>query len=212
MPGFVSPLKPPAPDPGQRPRTKPKSARRSLRKALIPMAIGTVIAIGLGSAPLVIAAAVVWLFWIMRYMLLTQVLDPDGSSTPYVNQHSDIQAMVARGEYAKASEAYQTAIATDPGDVVACEHLGQLALNELKNYDLALLGYREAERRATEPRRKLGYALQLVGICRERLNDPGKTMVELRRVLACYPDAPNAATLRAELDEIKARWFRESRG
>ena len=210
MPRPISPLTPLAPDPGQRPGKTPASARKALRRPLIPMALMTLVAIGLGSAPLVIAAVVVWLFWAIRYILLTQVLDPSGSSTPYVNQHSNIAAMVARGEYAKAAEAYRTAIAEDPGDVVACGHLAQLALRELKDYDLALFALREAERRVTEPRRQLGYALQIIGTCRDHLQDPGRTMVELRRVLARYPDAPNAASLRAELDELRTQRFHES--
>ena len=32
-------------------------------------------------------------------------------------------------------------------------------------------------------------------------------MVELRRILARYPDAPNAASLRTEIAELKATLF-----
>lgn len=195
------------PDPGTSPPRRPVSARKSLRRLLIPMAIMMVVAIGLGSAPLILVGAIVWLFWIMRYMLLTQVLDPDGSSTPYVNQHSDIAAMVARGEYARAVEAYRAAIAADPADVVACEQLAVLALREMKDWELALFAYREAERRVTEPRRQLGYAIQVAGIYRDHIGDTGRTMVELRRILARYPDAPNASSLRGELEELRARHF-----
>jgi tetratricopeptide (TPR) repeat protein len=208
MPRPIAPLTRLAPDAGQRPAKTPASARKALRRPLIPMALMTLVAIGLGSVPLMMAGAVVWIFWVVRYVLLTQVLDPSGNSTPYVNQHSNIAAMVARGAYAEAADAYRTAIAADPGDVVACEHLAQLALRELKDYDLALFALREAERRAPEPRRQLGYALQIAGMCRERLGDPGRTMVELRRILARYPDAPNAASLRAELEELRSERFR----
>ena len=208
MPRPISPLTPLVPDPSQRPRSAPASARKSLRRPLIPMALMTLVAIGLGSVPLMIAGAVVWIFWAVRYILLTQVLDPSGSTTPYINQHSNIAAMIARGEHAKAAEAYRQAIAADPADVVACDHLAQLALRDLKDYDLALFALREAERRVPEPRRQLGYALQIAGTCREHLGDPGRTMVELRRILARYPDAPNAASLRAELDELRSEQFR----
>jgi tetratricopeptide (TPR) repeat protein len=210
MPHHISPLTPLAPDPGQRPGRTPVSARKALRRALIPMVLASLVAIGLGSLPLMLAGAVVWIFWVARWLLLTQVLDPSGESTPYVNQHSNVATMVARGEYAKAAEAYRAAIAADPGDVVACEHLAQLALRDLHDYDLALFALREAERRAAEPRRRLGYALQIVGTCRDHLKEPGQMMVELRRILASYPDAPNAASLRAELDQLKAERFHES--
>jgi tetratricopeptide (TPR) repeat protein len=132
---------------------------------------------------------------------------PSGEATPSVSQHSNIQAMVARGDYARAAEAYRAAIAADPADLVACELLGRLALAELKDYETALYAFREAERRATEPRRQLGYALLVAGIYRDNLRDPGRAAVELRRVLARHPDAPNAAALRAELDLLKTRHF-----
>ncbi len=203
-----SPLTPVRPDPDAAPRRKPpRTARQSLRRALIPMALVTIVAIVLGSAPLVIAAAIVWAFWAMRYILLTQVLDPSGAQTPSVNQHSGIAAMVARGHYQEAAEAYRAAIAADPEDVVACEQLGLLAVRELKDYELAVQAYREAEKRVPTPRRKLGYAMQVAGVYRENMKDAGKTMVELRRLLAQYPDAPNAAAIRSELDALKASLF-----
>lgn len=132
---------------------------------------------------------------------------PSGSATPSVNQHSEIQAMVARGRLAEAAAAYQAAIAADPHDVVACEGLGQLALRELKDPALALVAARAGERAAADPRRRAGFALLAANILRDDCKDYGRTMVELRRILAQYPDVPNAARLRAELDELKAKHF-----
>lgn len=132
---------------------------------------------------------------------------PSGSSTPSVNQHSNIAAMVARGRYREAADAYRTAIAADPGDVAACEQLAQLAIGDLKDYELALFAAREGEKRAAEPRRRAGFALLAAGICRDNLKDRGRAVVELRRILACYPDVPNAARLRTELEELKAMHF-----
>jgi tetratricopeptide (TPR) repeat protein len=135
---------------------------------------------------------------------------PSGQATPSVNQHSNIQALVARGEYAKAAEAYRAAIAADPADVVACELLGRLALSELKDSETALYAFREAERRSSEPRRRLGYALLVAGVYRDNLRDPGRAAVELSRLLARYPDAPNAGALRAELERLKTLHFEGS--
>ena len=137
-----------------------------------------------------------------------RILVPSGSSTPSVNQHSNIEALVARGEFAKAAEAYRAVIASDPGDVVACEQLAQLALGDLKDYDLALFAVREGEKRTTNPRRQAGFALLAANICRDNLKDYGKAIVELRRILARYPDIPNAARLRAEIEELKVLHFK----
>ncbi len=199
----INPLRPVRPDPEYQTPRRPPSARKTLHRALIPMTIGMAAAVYLGSAPLVIAGVVVWLFWIARYVLLTQVLDPHGDSTPSVNQHSDIAAMAMLGDFAKAAEAYKAVIRADPADLVACDHLARLALRDMKDYELALFAYREAERRVSDPRRKVGYALHVVGIYRDQIKDADRTIVELRRLLARYPDAPNAAALRAELEQLQ---------
>lgn len=152
------------------------------------------------------------------YVLYTRVIDPagdavgrilvpSGGSTPPVNQHSNIQAMEARGELRKAAEAYRAVIETEPEDIVACEKLGQLAFRELKDFGLAIWAYREADRRVNEPKRQLGYALIVAGIYRDNVQDTGKAIVEIRKVLERFPNAANAAHLRAELDELKARHF-----
>ncbi len=130
-----------------------------------------------------------------------------GASTPYVPQHSTIQALVARGAYREAADAYREVIAAHPEDLVACEQLTQLALRELKDYDLALVAAREAERRAPDPRQRAGFALLIANVYRDNLKDYGRTAVELRRVLARYPDVPNADRLRAEIEELKAMHF-----
>jgi tetratricopeptide (TPR) repeat protein len=132
---------------------------------------------------------------------------PSGSATPSVNQHSDIEALVARGRLAEAADAYRAVIATDPRDLVACERLGQLALRELKDPELALFAAREGEKRAADPRRQAGFALLAANICRDDLKDYGRAAVELRRILARYPDIPNADRLRAEIEELKAMHF-----
>jgi tetratricopeptide (TPR) repeat protein len=132
---------------------------------------------------------------------------PSGKSTPPAKGLSHIEAMAVRGDLARAVEAYKAEIATDPADVTSCERLGTLAMRQLADYDLAVWAYREAERRAESPARKFGFALIVVGICRDQLKDRGKTVVELRRLVQLYPDAPRIEALKAELDELKAGLF-----
>ncbi len=132
---------------------------------------------------------------------------PSGGSTPSVAQHSNIEALEMKGEYAKAAEAYRAAIAADPHEIVACEKLGQLALRQLKDTDTAVWAYHQAEQRATEPRRRIGYAMLALSILRDTAHDTGRTVVELRKLLERYPDVPNADALRAELEQLKATLF-----
>ncbi len=204
----VSPLASIPPDPAHRRKGEVYVATRTgLRRLRIPLALASLLAIALGSVPLMILGAVVWTFWALYYILVTRILLPTGEDTPSVNQHSSIEAMEVRGRYDEAAEAYRAVIAAEPADIVACEKLGQLALRQLKQYDVAVSAYREAEKRSTQPRRQLGYAVLIAGIYRDSLKDHGKAVVELRRILERYPDAPNADRLRAELDELKAAHF-----
>ena len=135
---------------------------------------------------------------------------PSGGTTPSVAQHSVIEALEVRGEYAKAAQAYRAVIAADPQDVVACEKLGQLALRELKEFDTAVWAYHQAEARSLDERRRQGYALIALGICRDNLRDAGRTVVELRKLLERYPTIQSAAALRAELDQLRAGLFAPS--
>lgn len=169
--------------------------------------------LGGGWIPLMIAAVFVPALLFLALLHATalergsQIFIAKGKSTPYVPQHSEIQALVARGRYTEAAEAYKAAIAADPADLVACEQLTQLALRELKDYELALFALRTAEQSAGDDRRRTGYALLVANIYRDNLKDYGRTMVELRRILARYPGVPNADALRSEIDELKAMLF-----
>ena len=136
-----------------------------------------------------------------------QLLLPSGSSTPPAKGLSHIEAMVARGDLAKAALAYRAEILADPADLGSCERLATLAQRDLKDYDLAAWAYRQAEQRAESPGRKFGFGLLVAGIYRDNLKDHGRTVVELRRLVEQYPDAPRLDSLRAEIDELKAGLF-----
>jgi len=180
---------------------------------LIILAAAVMALLGGGFVPLAIAAVFVPALLFVALLHATaldrgsRLMIAKGTSTPYVPQHSNIQALVAKGAYREAAEAYRQVIAAQPQDVVACEQLAQLALRELKDWDLALFALRQAEQRILEPRRRAGYALLAANVYRDNLKDYGKTMVELRRILARYPEVPNAAALRAEIEDLKTRHF-----
>jgi tetratricopeptide (TPR) repeat protein len=184
------------------------------------MACGLIVAAGVvmallggGFVPLAIAAVFVPALLFLALLHATalergsRLVVARGKSTPYIPQHSNIQALVAKGQYAQAAEAYRQAIAAHPEDVVACEQLAQLALQELKDPEQALFALRAAEQRSPEPRRRAGFALLAANVYRDSLKDYGRTIVALRRVLSRYPDIPNAAALRAEIEELKVMHF-----
>lgn len=185
-------------------RKKPKAEARTVYHRLLwPMAGATLIGIAVHSLPLLVLCAAGWTGWFVYYVLLTRVIDPHGDETPYVNQHSEIQSLVMRGEYARAARAYQDVIAADPADVLACEQLVQLARTELKDPQLALWASREAERRHTHQGRKLAFGMIAFELYHRDIGDPRRAAAELQRLLRSYPDAPNAAALRRELEYLK---------
>lgn len=176
----------------------------------------------LGGIFLVAAGAALAVYAVVVLMRVTLVnsagsaagklLMPSGSSTPPPKALSHIETMVARGDYARAADAYQVEIDTDPADVTSCDRLGQLALRELKDPPRALRAFREGERRAETPARKFGFGLQVAGIYRDHLREKGKAVVELRRLCALYPGMPRIEALRAEIDELKEGMFDEPGG
>jgi len=165
------------------------------------------LALYLGSVPLLVLGGAVAAMWLFHYIFMTRVLMPTGDSTPGDKPLSHIEAMAARGDYRGAAEAYRGEIAADPADYWSCERLALLARAHLADPEAAVGAFREAERRVPEPRRKAGYALMAAGVLRDDLGDTGRAITELRRVLATYPGLPNAAALRAELEELRARHF-----
>ncbi len=181
--------------------------------ALIVVAGVVMALLGGGIVPLGLAAVFAPMFVLVGVLHGTalergsQLFVAKGKSTPYVPQHSHIQAMVAKGAYGEAAQAYREVITAHPEDLVACEQLTQLALHELKDYELALFAGHEAEKRAPDDRRRAGFALLGANISRDNLKDYGKSAVELRRLLARYPDIPNADALRGEIEELKAMHF-----
>ena len=168
---------------------------------------GLTLAFYLASAALFVLGGVVLLFWGFHFIFMTRVLMPTGESTPGDKPLSHIEAMVARGDYARAAEAYRAEIAADPEDFLSCERLAMLARSHLKAPEEAVSAFREAERRITVPRRKCGYALLALGVLRDDVKDAGRAMVEIRRILATYAEVPNAAALRAELEQLRASHF-----
>lgn len=200
-----------------------KNIVRSVLWVLVPVtALGFflwVLGSGLVLGVCLLAWAVFGIYLLLNRVLIQpmgaavgRVLLPSGSSTPADKPLSHIEAMEARGELAKAAEAYRAEIASDPADVTSCERLALLALRRLNDFDAALWAYREAERRADSQARKFGFGLLAAGVCRDQLKDPRRAVVELRRLVQQYPTAPRVGALRKEIEELKAGMFEERDG
>jgi len=194
--------------PGQpKDRRERVSARDQAWLLALVIFLGFGLALYLSSVPLMILGGTVALMWLFHYIFMTRVLMPTGETTPGDKPLSHIEAMVARGDYAGAAAAYDAEIRTDPADYWSCERLALLARGQLHDPETAVRAFRQAEQRVPGTRRRAGYALLGLGVLRDDLRDQGRAIVELRRILAAYPDVPNAAALRIELQELRARHF-----
>jgi hypothetical protein len=168
------------------------------------------------------AVLLVGAFWAL-YGLLTGllggVLEPviDGSARLFSSVglqragggFSGEETMVAQGRYTDAAEAYQRR-ARDPGATVeatlrrAALLAGPLALPLVAATELA-----EVRTTGTPlpPEDDVRLGLALVDLYDYRLQDPGRAMAELRRLIDLHPQSRHTRRMRAVLQDLKVAHF-----
>lgn len=133
------------------------------------------------------------------------ILFPSGSSVPYDEQYSYQQAMAERGDIAGALESYEAVIAERP----------EAWLPRLRAAELYAGGGRDPARAAELfrsvrdlPAAPLGQVLvashRLVDLYDGPLHEPGRALVELRRIVERFPGTPAAEHARRALPRLKA--------
>jgi tetratricopeptide (TPR) repeat protein len=131
---------------------------------------------------------------------------PDGSHTPYEEQYSFQESLVARGDMAAALEAYEKVIAEQPGRAAprlrAAEHYARGARDARRAAEL----FREVRDFPDVSTRDAVYASsRLADLYDGPLGEPGRALVELRRIIERYPGTAVAAHARAALPKLKSR-------
>ncbi len=131
---------------------------------------------------------------------------PSGNSTPYEQQFSYQEAMIMKGEIAEALESYEAIIAENPQLVSprmrAAEHYVKGNRNPTRAAEL----FREIRDIPGVPSRDAVYASsRLVDLYEGPLADPGRAVVELRRIIERYPGSAMAKHAREALPAMKAR-------
>ncbi len=133
-------------------------------------------------------------------------VQPSGNSTPYEQTFSYQEAMLMRGDVSGALASYECLIAEQPGNVScrirAAEHYARLGENPMRAAEL----FREVRSMAGVPTREAIYASsRLVDLYEGPLADPGRAVVELRRIIDQFPGSAMARHARTALPELKAR-------
>lgn len=132
----------------------------------------------------------------------------DGSSTPYVEQYSRQQALVMQGKLDEALASFESIIKEEPSSVDARIRAAELYARDKGNHRRAAELLREAQRIPTITLGQDVYVChRLVDLFVGPLNEPGRALVELRRLIECHPRSAAADRAREALAELKARHF-----
>ena len=135
---------------------------------------------------------------------------PSGKSTPYEDQFSYQQSLEARGDLAAALESWEAVIAERPGSVTPRMRAAELYAGRGDNPQRAAELFREIRDLPDVSSRDAVYAAsRLVDLYDGQLDDAGRALVELRRIIEMHPGTPLAAHAREALPRMKARLLAE---
>jgi len=130
----------------------------------------------------------------------------DGSTTPYEEQYSLEQSLVMRGQIDDALESFEAILQGNPDAVRPRVRAAELYSREKADHVRAAQLLAEVQRIPTTRVGDFVYAThRLVDLYTGPLNEPGRAMVELRRLIERLPGTPAAEQAREALATLKAR-------
>ena len=130
----------------------------------------------------------------------------DGSTTPYEEQYSHEQSLVMRGRIDDALESFEAIVQGNRDAVRPRVRAAELYSREKANHVRAAQLLVEVQCIPTTRVGDFVYAThRLVDLYTGPLNEPGRAMVELRRLIERLPGSPAAEQARDALATLKAR-------
>ena len=143
-------------------------------------------------------------------VVVQSFVQPSGNSTPYEQTFSFQEAMIMRGEIGAALESYEAIITEHPGLVSARLRAAEHYAKGDRNPGRAAELFREVRAIPDVPIRDAIYSSsRLVDLYDGPLGDPGRALVELRRIIELYPGSDVAKHARRALPALKDRLERE---
>ena len=141
----------------------------------------------------------------------TSIYTPSGDSTAYTPTFSHIDTLVIRGDFDGAATAWEVAILENPTNPGVVVKAADFHLRERKDPSTALALYLRARQLNSGGDDIRRYIQQkIVDIHLGPLNDEGRAMSELRRLIDAFPQSREAEAAREALAAIKVK--REPRG
>ena len=127
-----------------------------------------------------------------------------GGSTPYEEQYSYQQALVMQGKVTEALASYEDIIAASPHAIEPRVRAAELYAQDVTGARRAAELLREVQRiPKLPPGRDVYVTNRLVDLLIGPLRDPGRAVVELRRLMLRYPNTVAATHAREALATIK---------
>jgi hypothetical protein len=162
---------------------------------------------------LLAASAVGALTWLAAVKLVDAAgegfgafIAPSGASTPAAPDYSYQDALVVRGQVASALESYESIIAASPGIVDARLRLADLYARQGGNPQRAADLFREVQRLpGVSAGDELYASNRLVDLYSGPLRQPGRAIVELRRITQRHPRSAAAAHADRAIADLKGR-------
>ena len=168
----------------------------------------------MGPSPLAFAVAAVassaasWLAWVIAGgagAAFQAFIQPSGNSTPYEAQFSYQEALIMKGDIAGALESYEAIIAENPMAVSPRMRAAEHYLAKERDVARAAALFREIREIPGVSSRDAVYAsTRLVDLYEGPLANPGRALVEMRRIIELYPGTPMAKHAREALPRMKA--------
>lgn len=185
--------------------------------------LGTAVALlfavtGVAPRALVLAGAL-WAIYGLATALISGVLEPvvDFAAEAFssvgltrVGGFSAIETMVARGQYRAAAEAYRARAQEKRARVEATLRRAALLAGPLALPDGAVAELRKLRQdmgRHLTAAADVRIGLALADLYEFSLNDPGRAMAELRRLIDRYPDSRRVRQMRSILAALKTEHF-----
>ena len=118
---------------------------------------------------------------------VVEIMVAGGSSTPYTEQYSYQQTLVMQGRLEEALQSYEAIIAEPESAVDVRIRAAELYAREAKRFDRAAELLREASRHPKcSPSEEVYSARRLADLLSGPLGQPGRALVELRRLADRY--------------------------
>ena len=120
---------------------------------------------------------------------------------------SAIEALTVRGDFATAAEAYRERAQRPADRVEATIRRAALLGGPLRQPEMALVELEALRLGRLTPAEDVAVGVALVDLHERRLQDPGRAMAELRRLIDRHPDHGSARRLRRALADLKGQHF-----